>query len=252
MFIDDFFKQLVAGWKPMLCSLITWLVFGGLFLAIYPAQYEASATLKIGSVLDGSPIETLPVVAARFRNPFVLRTTLSKLGLPSTDSSVEQLRTSIRVQPIDDRSVQMTLRWPDRSKALEIIQQLGDGLISDHAASIAQATSQIREQLSQETKLLGDVGAEAAQDAYAANRNSLPTQQGKSTNPDRLTVRQVGYREQLLPPNTVPTVFEFPADVSEEPVFPKPLMVYLLALVLGLACGVIWIFGRSPRAATVA
>lgn len=243
MYIEDFVRRVAMGWRALLASIVVCVVIMGAFLAVYPPQYEGSIAIKIGTVPPGNPIESVPSVAARLRNAYVLRATLKELNLPATDRQVDRLRSAIRVSPVDDSTFQMTLRWPDRAQALLIIGRLTDDMIAAHAAMEASIGRGITDRIRQNA---ADISR--ATTPPAANRTDP---NGEDTGAARVLHALQSQNDQAIAAFAVtsPTVVTFPADVTDEPVFPKRAQMLVLAALVGFAFGVAWTFGSRPREA---
>lgn len=246
MYIEDFVRRIAGGWRVLLGSIVACVVIMGIFLAVFAPEYEGSIGIRIGNVPPGNPVESVPSVAARMRNAHVLRETLKEVNLPATDRQVDQLRSAIHVQPIDDNAFQMTLRWPDRAQALVLLNRLADDMIAQHAAAQASVTHGIVDKIHQ----LATDASRSGTMPPAANANGAGNSSEDSGSSRVLRALQ-SQDDQAIAAFAVtsPTAISFPADVTDEPVFPQPAKMIALAVLIGLVIGVAWVFSSRPRAA---
>ncbi|CAM2141518.1 protein of unknown function [Pararobbsia alpina] len=243
MYIEDFVRRIAGGWRVLLGSIMACVVIMGIFLAVFAPEYEGSIALRVGNASTGNPIESVPAVAARMRNAHVLRATLKELNLPGTDRQVDRLRSAIRVQSIDDNAFQMTLRWPDRAQALLILNRIANDMIAQHSSMQASFTQGILEKFHQLAANTG--GRSAVLSPSVQTSSGEPHAEGNASSRGLQSLDDQAAAFAV----TTPTIVIFPADVTEEPVFPKPAMMLALAVLIGLVIGVAWVFSSRPRGA---
>ena len=134
MTLEYFIKKLVCGWKSIIGFIVVWVMLVSLFLVIYPPQFEAKTAIRVGTILN-RPIETVQSTMVRLRSSQTLRAALNKTNLPKTEEQLEILSKNLRIQPIDERTLQLSLRLDQQKDALAILDQLGQEVIRQHKQS---------------------------------------------------------------------------------------------------------------------
>jgi len=244
MALEYFIKKLVCGRKIILGFIVAWLIVVSVFLLIYPPQFEAKAAIRMGTVLS-RPIETVQSAMVRLRSNQTLRTALNKINPLKTEELLEVLNKNLRIQPIDERTLQLSLRLGQQKYALEILDQLGQEFIRQHKA----LSTVMIEGAKEGVRLIEKAKSEVTANAFMTK----PTPENLVRAPsDNLIEREVDVRMKLLPPFTEVTNFLIPVEVSDRPVSPRPVMCYILAVLLGLVCAVIRIFAYRTDTDSVA
>ncbi|MCC7007120.1 MAG: hypothetical protein IT497_10835 [Ottowia sp.] len=241
MSIQDFGEKIISGWKILLGFVLSGLVLAYLFLTLCPPEYEASIGLKIGTTASGKPIESMASITTRLRSTYMLRTLLQQSGMPPSDSNVKQLIRTIRIRPIDEDTLQLSMRAENQQQTIDKINKLANELIDQHAELNGMSIA-LRKQVNKtDTAVTTNI---ARTKRSQSNATADPMQ------PDNescicIMESRLNKNANLRTTRAQPTKITFPADVSEQPVFPNHAMIYILAILLGLVCGVIWIFSAK-------
>lgn len=234
---NEFIKRLTSSWKIIIGFVLAWVIITSIFLAIYPPQFEATAVIRIGKIL-GQPIETTQAAMVRLRSEQTLRKLSSQIDQPNVDidEQIRYLNKKLRIQPIDERILQISITLKNKRHAIDALSELGQELMRQHQELNQQATNGMQENI----KFLERAKSEIIGKIAAAK--SVEAQNVICAQISNLVERELEVRADLLPPKTESTNFLFPVDALNQPIFPKPVMFYLLAVLLGVVCAMIRIF----------
>lgn len=246
MYIEDFFGKIFGKWRVLVLALGVWLVGAGVFLLVFPKQWEASGYLQIGT-FGGKPVENGDIVRARLRSRGVLSAVLDKNKLSTADSAVERLHRWMRVRLIGDRYLELSVKAHSRSEAMAVTTALLQGIKDEQNKLLARdvnASKSLMQFYQKQQALLWE-RFERRNTGRTANltRFLMLNMANKYLN------QQIALRNALQVPQVQNTVVLGAVYAPRPPVFPNPVIVWAFAILMGFATGIIWIFGTRSEVA---
>ncbi|MCX7184828.1 MAG: hypothetical protein NTW90_06295 [Nitrosospira sp.] len=240
------------------------LVGGALGLAVafaLPAQWEASALIRIGHLGKSHLVEPPPMVVDRITQRSLKDDALKRMGVSpdELDPKINLLLNSLKVKIKESGLIDVHVRGTTPDDAIRFVDALIAELADIHT-KMAEPTllhwhSKIEEidmesePLNKEIERLNGFLAKATGEFSAANfsqvalmNSVLLTHKGEM---HRFLERKRVLQEQISPEHTFPTSSLGRAEVSTQPVFPKKPLFAASGLVIGLLIGILLALWRS-------
>lgn len=245
--------------RTLLGGAVGGVVLGLAIAFIVPAQWEASALVRIGQLGNagnaGNVIEPPLQVVDRVKNRSFQNSALTSLKLPISDSDIKakSFRNSLKVKLEKSELITLTLRATSPSEAEQNMNAVVNELKRVHNNMATSTVNRWHQELAATEQELQRANTESerltkALDGYAVSINEKIFSQATLLSNILLTreqeIKNIQDRKRILeerlsPERTFQTDVLGRVEISEQPVFPKKTLLAVAGLVIGLLISVL-------------
>jgi hypothetical protein len=205
-----------GSYKSYLVGLVIGMLVGVVVYAIQPDRWEAKALVQVGHIVQGSPIEPLPIVIERLKSRAYIQKLAEQAGKIEVAELLDVDRgAGLGLRPIKGTdSLVVTITGPTQELVRISINLLVSGLVSSHKVIADDYLNDVHKELSR----------------LDAAINTVPQQGDLGMKITRAST----LRESIFNYNHSLTHLLEPISVSETHILKSPIRSLLLFGLLGL------------------